>query len=110
MRLRGLATEQNLILNFLYELKDTIMTPPDTRISRSGIAQSFGLPVENIIHHLDGLKEKGFILPFRIGEEEFYKITLAGVCEVEKRTSTMVEGELSTSKIGVKSVRKKVIG
>ena len=110
MKLRGLNTEQNLILNLLYELRETVMAPPDTRLSLSGIARTFGMQVKTVSCHLEGLKEKGFILPFRIGGKEFYKITLAGIYEVEKRILTSVEGEFSTSKIGVKGVRKKVIG
>lgn len=110
LKLRGLSTEENWILNLLYELRDTVMTPPDPRLSHHGIAQTFGMGVRSVARHLKGLKERGFVLPFRVEGEKYYKITLAGIWEVQKQMTTIVEGELSTSKIGIRGVRKKVVG
>jgi len=86
------------------------MIPPDPRLLHTGIAQTLGIHTKIIIHHLGVLKKKGLVLPFRVGRKEFYKITLAGIREVEKCVTTTVEGELSTSKIGIKGVRKRAIG
>lgn len=86
------------------------MTPPDPRISYAGVCESLGIKVKDLFSHLDALKKRGFIMPFRIGKQEFYKITLAGIRDVERSTITTLEGELSTSKIGIKSKRKEAIG
>jgi DNA-binding transcriptional ArsR family regulator len=105
VKLRGLENEQKLILNLLYELKNTIMIPPDPRLSCSGIAKTFGMKKTMISYHLEVLEEKGLVFPFRVGRKMFYRITVAGIYEVEKKFSNTIEGELSTSRIGIKSVR-----
>lgn len=110
MKLRGLSFEQKLILNLLYELRNTTMTPPDPRLSLSEIAKTFGMTRNTVAGHLKELTERGFVFPFRVGRKELFKITMAGIYEVEKCISTTIEGELSTSKIGVKGVRKRANG
>ena len=110
MKFRGLNTEQRLILNFLYELRNTVMIPPDPRLSLSGIAKVLCLERNLVTGNLKELKERSLILPFRVGRKKYYKITLAGIYEIEKRTTFVIEGELSTSKIGIKGIREKVAG
>ena len=96
-------TAQKLLLNFLYELRNTPMIPPDPRISYTGIGQALGTQISNLPVELAVLKEKGFVLPFQIEGKTNYKITLAGISEVEKCMVTTIEGEVSTSKIGIKA-------
>ena len=106
MKLRGLNTYQKLILNFLYKMRNTPMAPPDPRISFMGIAQSLGIQAQALFPQLDVLTERGFIMPFWIETKRFYTITLAGIHEVERHVITTIEGELSTSNIGIKGTRK----
>jgi hypothetical protein len=83
------------------------MLPPDQRVSVAGIKQVLGFNVD-ISAELDNLKNKGLVLSFQINGEEYYKITLAGVGEIEKREIIMHEREISTSKIGIKTKRKQI--
>jgi len=108
MKLRGMNASQRLILNFLYELRNTPMMPPDPRISQAGIEQALGIQVDNLSLELNSLNKKGFILPLWIEGKKFYKITLAGIGEIEKCIVTTVEGELSTSRIGIKGEKKQI--
>ena len=86
------------------------MFPPDPRLSFSGIVKAFRMERNIVTGHLKELKERGFILPFRVGRKECYKITLAGIYEIEKRTTVVIEGELSTSNIGIKGIKEKIVG
>lgn len=108
MRLRDLSPTQKLVLNFLYEMRNTPMTPPDPRISNVGIAQALGMSTRKLSLELAALKRKGFVLPFWIDKSEYHKITLAGIHEVQKCMVTTIEGEMSTSKIGIRSAKKEV--
>jgi hypothetical protein len=108
MKLRGMTALERLILNFLYELRNTPMMPPDPRISHEGIERVLGIQVNDLSLELNALKKKGFILPLWIEGKKFYKITLAGVREIEKCMVTTVEGEVSTSRIGISGEKKQI--
>lgn len=101
-------TAQKLLLNFLYELRNTSMIPPDPRISYAGIGQALGTQICDLQVELTVLKEKGFVLPFQIEGKTNYKITLAGISEIEKCILTTVEGEVSTAKIGIRAKKKQI--
>jgi len=108
MRLRGLNTNQKLILNFLYKLRDTPMMPPDPRLSRVGMEQTLGIITKELSLELKSLTKQGLVLPLVVGAQEFYLLTVDGVREVEKREVTHIEGELSTSRIGIKGEKKQI--
>lgn len=105
MKLRGLNTLQKLALNFLYEMRNTPMAPPDPRLSLDGMTRVLGIHAESLFPELNALIKEGFIIQFWIEKKRFYKITVPGIREIEKHVITDIEGEFSTSRIGIKGRR-----
>ena len=108
MRIWGLHVSQTVILNFLYELRNSPMTPPDARTSLCGIAKALGMNRNTVSKDLDALEKKDFVWQYLIVRTKYCRIALRGIREIEKVKTCTFQSEISTSGIGLKNERKTV--
>lgn len=99
--LTGPSNKQKLILDHLYNLRDTRMDPPDDRLSVKGIATALGLGTRETRKELLELARMARVRPVRVRRFAYYKLTLFSLKELESVQEKSLEAEISTSKIGI---------
>ncbi len=93
---------------YLNDFKNTPSEPPDSRVSLVGIKAALEISMTEASRVMDELIERAYVRSWKAGRIKFYKLTAFGAAELGKRTETWVDGEASTSRIGL-SVGKKVV-
>jgi len=102
----GLGNRKKRVLAYLYDFRNTPSEPPDRRLSMAGLVAALKLPPGELSNTMGELEKDAYVRSWKIGRMTFYKLTSFGVAQLEERTERWMQGELSTSRIGLELGRK----
>lgn len=102
----GLSKKQNLVLGYLYGLKDTPESPPDPRLEVSLIASNLGMTQREVRRLLEKLAKGRYVRFFRFEGRSYYKILPRGIHKIEEHIEKATTWEISTRRIGIKQTRR----
>jgi hypothetical protein len=103
----GLDNKKKRVLAYLYDFRNTPSEPPDRRVSLAGLVVALKSPLGELSHTMEELENNAYVRSWRVGKATFFKLTSFGVAELESRTEERwIQGEVSTSRIGIDLGRK----
>lgn len=88
----GLTEIQKAIMGYLYALKDTPQSPPDTRQSIKSIAKRQDITQKEVRKATKGLLKKDYIRHVIVERQRHYFITPCGIREIEKHLARARSG------------------
>lgn len=104
----GLNEKQNLILTYLYDLRNTPESPPDLRLRIDLIAKYLRMKQREVRREIRVLTKKMFVKYITFEGHGYCKILPRGIKEVEKYAERTTKWEISTKRVGVEQSKREV--
>jgi hypothetical protein len=92
----GLSANQKDILMYLYSLRDSPESPPDSRLEIGSIAENLQMKQKEVREEIEGLCKKLFARHFTSEGHGYCRIMPRGIREVEKMNETESEWHIGT--------------
>lgn len=105
----GMSELQNLIMGYLYSLKDTPQSPPDPRLSVVLIGKKLDMTQREVRKATKGLIKRRYVGYFITERRRHYYLLPPGIREIEKTLEKRSEWEVSTEKIGLKKEKREAV-